>query len=661
MFCDEGLSFRTGPSEPPLYGGTIPEHFAQIVSQHGDRPAVIARHPTSSASGFSETTLTYHMLDLLSNRLASSLAGLGVNKGDRVAISLGNSAEFAALTYACFKLGAVLVPLNPAFNAHQVVAALEHLGVGVLVMGAVTDLAYKPGRGRSNEHLLSQVVGDLRAGEGGGGASRGDPTIIQSEQVPMLKRVIVVDNRLGHQDVRFNPEQCRALISYRSLLHGSEQRQQHQRLDAHDTINIQFTSGTTSAPKAAMLTHHSILNNGILIADRMGLDPSDRIVVPPPLFHCFGSILGYMATATTGAAILFPSPAFDPRASLEMCVDHDATGLYGVSTMLIAILDALDGDDGKQTGNNRGAPTHLRKGIVAGSSIPESLMKRIYQRLGLRDLVICYGMTETSPVSCMTSPAHPFHERCSTVGTPLPHTSIKIVDPADRSVVLPLDTPGELAAGGYLVMRGYYGDEPNTSKVRVVEEATRVSASRGNNNHDNKNNDSRNSKHLDTHDQITWLYSGDEAKMDQNGFVTITGRIKDIIIRAGENIHPLEIENTLFRHDGIAQASVVAVSDARLGEAVAAFIIPKTGWTTGPGPGPGASAGGSASGQGEQAALTPESVRDWVRTHLSSHLVPKHVFWVQDFPKTSSGKIQKFRLRERAERFLAGGVDSRAC
>ncbi|KJK85427.1 hypothetical protein H633G_10726, partial [Metarhizium anisopliae BRIP 53284] len=321
-------SLARDPGWPPLYMGTIPEHFAQIVSLHGDRAAVITRSPTPAAF---ETTLTYYMLDLLSNRLASSLASLGVKKGDRVAISQGNTPEFAALTYACFKLGAVLVPLNPSFNAAQVEAALKHLAAEVLIMGAVTDLAYKPGQGRSNEELLTSIAGDLRA------------STPQSEGVPSLKRIIVVDNRVSHQDVRFKLDECRALTPYRALLDGSDRSViPSAPLDATDTINIQFTSGTTSMPKAAMLSHRSILNNGIFIAHRMGLEPADRIVVPPPLFHCFGCILGYMATATTGSAILFPSPAFDPVATLRMCADHDATGLYGVSTMLVAVLEALD-------------------------------------------------------------------------------------------------------------------------------------------------------------------------------------------------------------------------------------------------------------------------------------------------------------------------------
>ena len=587
--------------------GTIPEHFESVVSQHGDRAAVVTRAPSlNSPAAAIETTLTYYMLDLLSNRLGSSLASLGVKKGDRVAVSNGNTPEFAALTYALFKLGAILVPLNPSFNAQQVGAALKHLKVEVLIVGAVTDLAYKPGKGRSNEEMLKRLVGDL------------DTSKVQSEAVPSLRKVIVVDNRVSHPDVRFKLDECRALTTYRSLLEGSDKAvRPSQPLDPQDTINIQFTSGTTSTPKAAMLTHRSILNNGISIAHRMGLDPNDRIVVPPPLFHCFGCVLGYMATATTGAAILFPSPAFDPAATLRMCVEHDATGLYGVSTMIVAVLEALD--SGKVVSR---APASLRKGIVAGSSVPEHLMKTIYKRLGLQDLVICYGMTETSPVNCMTSPSDPFERRCATVGKPISHATVKIVDPSDRSRIVPLGERGELAAAGYLVMQGYYDEPERTAEVRVEEPS------------------------LSGPGTTTWMYSGDEAEMDADGFVTITGRIKDLIIRGGENIHPLEVENCLFQLDGVMEVSVVGVPDEKLGEAVAAFIIPHKGWTV------------EDDAHTSERHLAKDAIREWVRTHLSSHLAPKHVFWTDEYPKTASGKIQKFKLRDVAIEFLKQGKES---
>jgi acyl-CoA synthetase (AMP-forming)/AMP-acid ligase II len=604
------LSIRTGPSSPALYQGTIPEHFAETVSQHGDRPAVIARSPIPSASSSSpaETALTFFDLDILSNRLATSLASLGVRKGDRVAVSLGNGAPFAALTYALFKLGAVLVPLNPTFTAAQVTSALAHLEAEVLIIGAVTDLAYRPGKGRSNETLLRTVLGGNLEG-----------SKIQSEAVPSLREIVVLDNRPSHTDVSFELHRYPCLTLYDDLLSSSSSSSgpvtPSSPLSPSDVINIQFTSGTTSMPKAAMLSHTSILNNGRIIAARMGLDASDRIVVPPPLFHCFGSVLGYMATATTGAAILFPSPAFDPFATVRMCAAHDATGLYGVSTMFVAVLEALDADLAE--GRTSVQPRRLKKGIAAGSSVPSNLMRTVQSRLGLEDLVICYGMTETSPVSCMTRPTDPFQHRTTTVGTPMPHTTVKIVHPSDRSVILPLGEKGELAASGYLTMKGYFNDAAKTAEVRTEE----VSPATG--------------------ETEVWVYSGDEACMDADGFVQITGRIKDLIIRGGENIHPLEIENVLFQCPGVQEVSVVGVSDERLGEAVAAFVIPHKGWET------------SESGSGEH-RLSEDDVRNWVKEKLSGHLVPKYVFWLEEYPKTASGKIQKFKLREMGEKLIAG-------
>jgi acyl-CoA synthetase (AMP-forming)/AMP-acid ligase II len=534
-----------------------------------------------------------------------------VGKSHRVAVSLGNTVPAAALSYALWKLGAILVPLNPTFSAHQVAAALRHLGAETLIVGAVTDLAYRPGRGRSNEPLVREVVGgDLRSAGG-----------IQSEAVPTLKHVVVVDNRASHKGsgsdaAAFDLEACHPSIvtPFSELLsssHSGRPVTPSSPLRPSDTINIQFTSGTTSMPKAAMLSHTSILNNGRLIAHRMGLEPADRIVVPPPLFHCFGSVLGYMATATTGAAILFPSPAFDPVATLRMAAEHDATGLYGVATMLVAVLEAMDAGG---AASGLPAPAHLRKGIMAGSSVPEALMKKVQARLGLDDLVICYGMTETSPVSCMTRPSDPVAKRSSSVGTVMPHTAIKIVSPTDRSVILPLGEKGELAAAGYLTMAGYYNDPERTAEVRVDEADGRA-----------------------------WVYSGDEASMDSDGFVSITGRIKDLIIRGGENIHPLEIENCLFQRPGIKEVSVVGVPDDRLGESVAAFIIPRSDWTT----------ADDGDGDDAQRLLTKDAVRSWVRTKLSGHLVPKHVFWVDEYPKTASGKIQKFKLKDMAQQLLS--------
>ncbi|KAI1337219.1 hypothetical protein F5Y15DRAFT_408272 [Xylariaceae sp. FL0016] len=602
------------------------EHFASIVSQYGGQPAVIARAPAlmdtsppsiSSISSIpEETILTYASLDALSNALAQSLQSLGVQKGDRVAVSLGNCAEYVALTYAVFKLGAILVPLNPSFNEQQLTAALGHLGVEVLIIGAVTDLAYKPCRGRSNLPLLRSLIPDL---ERGGGK-------IESASVPTLKSVVLLDNASQHPQSGFpDLETLKALTPYASLLPSafspsspaslSSSRSPVPSAPLHpdETINIQFTSGTTSLPKAAMLSHTSILNNGHLIAARMGLDPSDKMVVPPPLFHCFGCVLGLQATATTGAAILFPSPAFDPAATLRTAAAHRATGLYGVATMFVAELELLASPAfARQL--PEGGLSALRKGIAAGSSVPESLMRRLYAGLGLRDLVICYGMTETSPVSCMTSPADPFAARTRSVGRAMPHTRVKVVRPGARDVVVPRGERGELACAGYLVMQGYWGDEARTREDRIADAEGTV-----------------------------WMYSGDEAALDADGYVEITGRIKDLIIRGGENIHPLEVENCLFQHPLIKEASVVGVPDERYGEVVGAFVVPHRGVRTVDGDG----------SESAQKVLSKQDVREWAKTNLSSHLSPKYVFWVDEYPKTASGKIQKYKLRELAKTLLS--------
>ena len=442
------------------------------------------------------TILTYARVDCLSNIVANSLRSLGVKKGDRVAVSLGNVSESVVLTYAIFKLGAIWVPLNPSFNSAQLGAALSHLGVEVLIIGAVTDLSYKPCRGRSNLDLLSSLIPGLTGEKRKG---RGDK--LESDVVPSLKTVIVVDNSTSHPQSGFPPlHDLGILTPYTTLLESSANNKviPDSPLSADETINIQFTSGTTSHPKAAMLSHTSVLNNGYLIASRMGLEPSDLIVCPPPLFHCFGCVLGLMATATTGAAILFPSPTFDPAATLHMISEHRATGLYGVATMFVADLELLS-NRAFASQLSPDAFRNLRTGIVAGSSVPESLMRRLFDTMGLRDLVICYGMTETSPVSCMTAPHDSFEKRTQSVGRAMPHTAVKVVAPGDRSKIVPRGERGELATSGYLVMKGYYGDTERTAEDRIADEKGKV-----------------------------WMYSGDEACMDEDGYVEITGRIKDL-------------------------------------------------------------------------------------------------------------------------------------
>ena len=506
------------------------------------------------------------------------------------------------------------VPLNPAFNSPQVIAALSHLEAAHLIIGTETNLPFK--KPRENVTLLKQIVPDLEAKE------------IESASVTSLRNIFLVDNSESRIDV----SSFSAMTPFESLLHSSSENGKaivpDSPLDPNDIINIQFTSGTTSLPKAACLTHHSILNNGYFIGARMGLLPTDIVCCPPPLFHCFGCILGYMATATHGSAILFPSEAFNPTATLLSVQEEGATALYGVATMFVAELELLANGTIKYEGFDK-----LRTGIAAGSSVPSHLMEKLHKTLNLTGLTICYGMTETSPVSCMTTPTDPMEKRVGSVGKLLPHIEAKVVSTTDRTQILPIGEKGELVVAGYNVMKGYWGDKDRTEEVRVVE---RVPDPEGGENHKEK----------------VWMHTGDEAEMDELGYVKITGRIKDLIIRGGENIHPLEVENALFMHETVSEASVVGLPDDRYGECVAAFIVTHHNVKVGvddalegdPAVDEKIATGGGEGGN--EKVFTREMAREWVREKLSNHLVPKYVFWVKEYPKTASGKIQKFKLRE---------------
>lgn len=528
--------------------------------------------------------------------------------------------------------------MNPAFNTKQVVSALNHLKASHLMIGQETHLPFK--KPRDNKSLLKDIIGDLNR------------QVLESEAIPSLRKVILVKNSETENKADFA-----SITPFETLMSDYEFMKgmglvPDEKLHQDDVINIQFTSGTTSTPKAACLTHHSILNNGYFIGSRMALTQSDIVCCPPPLFHCFGSILGYMATATHGSAILFPSPAFDPSATLLSIQENQATALYGVATMFLAELELLSNGTIPQTGFE-----HLRTGIAAGSSVPKSLMEKLHKQLNLTGLTICYGMTETSPVSCMTTPTDPMEKRLDSVGKVLPHVSAKIVSPSDDHKTLPLGERGELAVSGYLVMKEYYADVERTREVLIPDAAGKI-----------------------------WMMTGDEASMDEDGYVRITGRIKDLIIRGGENIHPLEIEDCIFGMENVREVSVVGVPDHKYGEVVCAWVVGRKGVKRGVDD---AGVGDENSMSWEdyekcvakgskyhikdrsiaadtedkikeeekddtKLVLSKKSIRDHVRLHLSGHLVPKYLFWVDEYPKTASGKIQKFKLRERAEWVLRG-------
>ncbi|PGH12299.1 hypothetical protein AJ79_04365 [Helicocarpus griseus UAMH5409] len=535
-------SHAKGPLEPPLFEQTVGEHFANIVSKYGDRTAVVSRHQAQR--------ITYEELDKKSNALARGLSAGGLMKGDRVAVSLGNSIEYAIVTYALFKLGAVLVPLNPSFNINQVVSALSLLQASHLIMSTEVNLPRR--EPRSNIPLLQKIIPNLLSSK------------LESQVIPSLKKVILLSNDNGRIDTSsFN---CTTPFTSISSDLASDMRPlSPQGLSPDDVVNIQFTSGTTSMPKAACLSHRSILNNGAQIGDRMLLTENDIVCCPPPLFHCFGCILGYMATATHGSAIVFPAESFNAIATLKAVQEEKCTALYGVPTMFVEELDLLEEGKVPYEGFE-----HLRTGIAAGSSIPAELMKKLHKTLNLTELTICYGMTETSPVSAMTTTNDPIEKRITSVGRVMPHVEVKVVDPRDRSKILPVDTRGELVVSGYLVMKEYWGAPERTAEVMVKDDEGRV-----------------------------WMHTGDEATISPDGYVTITGRIKDLIIRGGENIHPLEIENCLFAHPGVSSVSVVGVPDKRYGEAVAAFVVPR---------------------EEAEKKITVEEVKDWVREKLSHHL-----------------------------------------
>ncbi|EAW12778.1 putative AMP-binding enzyme [Aspergillus clavatus NRRL 1] len=529
--------------------------------------------------------LTYADLDAKSNALARGLQSVGVGKGERVGVMLGNSSEYAIVTYALFKLGAILVPLNPSFNATQVVSALGHLKAAYLIVSAESNLPRKAPR--SNVPLIKNLIRDPHGSR------------LESADVPSLKRVILVDNSSG----RVNWSDYKCLTPYSSVISDSTADASPlppQDLSPYDIVNIQFTSGTTAMPKAACLSHRSILNNGAQIGNRMRLTPEDIVCCPPPLFHCFGSILGYMATATHGSSIVFPTESFNARATLQAVQEEKCTALYGVPTMFLEELGLLQDGEVAYEGFE-----FLRTGIAAGSSIPAALMEKLHKVLNLTELTICYGMTETSPVSAMTAVDDPIDKRISSVGKLMPHVEAKVVDPADRNKILPVDTSGELAVSGYLLMKEYWNDPQRTAEVMLADQEGKI-----------------------------WIHTGDEASISPDGYITITGRIKDLIIRGGENIHPLEIENCLLKLPGVANVSVVGVPDERYGEVVAAFVICK---------------------EQDRDTLTEDKIRVWVRDRLSNHLVPKYIFFLspsESFPKTASGKVQKVNLKETAIKLL---------
>jgi fatty-acyl-CoA synthase len=475
------------------------------------------------------------------NRVASGLLAAGIQKGERVGIWAPNCAEWVLVQFATAKVGAILVNINPAYRTHELEFALRHSGVRMLVSAR----AFK-----TSDYVA--MIDEVRGG------------------LPALEAVVLLDGR-EWDDLAATPVDDSAL------------RERMAELSFDDPINIQYTSGTTGFPKGATLSHHNILNNGFFVAELVDYTEHDRVCLPVPFYHCFGMVMGNLGAVTHGSCIVIPAPAFEPGATLAAVAEERCTSLYGVPTMFIAELEHPEFRSFDLTS--------LRTGIMAGSPCPVEVMKRVQRDMHMSEVGICYGMTETSPVSTQTRSDDSLERRVSTVGRPGPHIEVKVVDPA-TGLTVPRGEPGEFCTRGYSVMLGYW-DEPE--------------------------------KTADAIDQGRWMHTGDLATMDDDGYCNIVGRIKDMVIRGGENVYPREIEEFLYGHPDIADVQVVGVPDARYGEELCAWVVTRAG-----------------------AELSDEDVRDHCRGRLAHFKVPRYVVFTDGFPMTVTGKVQKFKMREDA-------------
>lgn len=530
-------SYTSGAWNTPLLGDTIGDNFDRTVARHGARDALVDR-----AAG---RRWTYTELAGEVDALAFGLLRAGIGKGDRVGIWAPNCAEWVFVQYATAKIGAILVNINPAYRSHELQYVLTQAGIRMLVAAP---------RFKTSDYaaMIDEVRGNC----------------------PDLEQVVL----LGSPDWDELGESGRAALADDRTRLDAAQRD----LSADDPINIQYTSGTTGFPKGATLSHHNILNNGFFVGELCHYIEQDKVCIPVPFYHCFGMVMGNLACTSHGATMVIPGPAFDPAQTLAAVAEERCTSLYGVPTMFIAEL-ADPGFDGFDLSS-------LRTGIMAGSPCPVEVMKQVIERMGMAEVSICYGMTETSPVSLQTRSDDTIDQRVSTVGRVGPHLEVKIVDPA-TGLTVPRGEPGELCTRGYSVMLGYWNQPDKTA---------------------------------DAIDAARWMHTGDIGVMDADGYVSVTGRIKDMVIRGGENIYPREIEEFLYTHPDILDAQVVGVPDQKYGEELMVWIRMREG----------------------AAPLDAQSLREYCTGKLAHYKIPRYVHVVDEFPMTVTGKIRKVEMRE---------------
>ncbi|MEI2663381.1 AMP-binding protein [Rossellomorea sp. LJF3] len=505
---------------------------------------------------------SYHEFNQLCRQAAKGFMNLGINKGDHIAIWASNTPEWLVSQFSTGKMGAVLVTVNTNYRS----AELEYL---LRQSDSQTIILMEEFRGASYIDMLYEICPELKSSE---------PGELKSAKLPFLKNVIV----LGENSYP-------GTYSWEDIMEKGKEVEDHElderlsSLSPHDVINMQYTSGTTGFPKGVMLTHSNIVNNGYNIAGCMRLGNEDRLCIPVPFFHCFGCVLGVLACVSVGATMV-PLQEFDPRQVLKTVQDEKCTGLHGVPTMFISELNLPDFDQYDLS--------HLRTGIMAGSNCPIEVMKGVMDKMGADEITIAYGQTESSPVITQTRTHDPIELKVETVGKSLPNVEVKIVEPGSNREI-PYGVQGELCTRGYHVMKGYYKNE----------EATRLAI-----------------------DDEGWLHTGDLAVMDEHGYCRITGRLKDMIIRGGENIYPREIEEFLYSHPKVLDVQVIGIPDEVYGEEVMAWIILKEGQTA-----------------------TSEEIREYCTGKISRHKIPRYIEFTDSYPMTASGKIQKFRLREQAK------------